>query len=386
MIETGDQLQAEKIWNQLQAERLAKAEKIPLASKEGSPFWYLVTPALLDLLTKIAQESGFLEGLSLPKVLALKMESTAINTEAYYSSHIEGAVSSLEEALAFIKKKQRFSPNESLQMIGNNQRALEYALSQTTKPITDELLWKLQEILTENTHKDRPITRGEYRHGPVYIVDGWGHVIYEGPPHAQVPLMMEKFIEWLNSSSPVNPMIKAAVAHFYFVHVHPFDDGNGRTARALANLVLANAGFKLINMVSISSYFDHKRPSYYKAIQDSRNHEGDLTYFIIFCLEALAAKIGEVKEELKIAGRVKGLKEKISSNLYQKLNRRQIKGLGLMIRSAEKMTTQKYCKINKCSDETARKDFLELMGHQMINSVGMGRSRGYQLSKAIAKD
>ena len=378
-----DSKKAQVTWKKLQKEWRAKSETLPLVDKNNKPFWFVITAYLLDLMTSIAEKRGFLDALQLSATAKKKLETKAINYEAYYSSHIEGAQSSLDEALRFIKKKQKYTPDESLQMIGNNQRALEYAIKQTGKPVTHELICKLQHILTEHTHRTRPITRGEYRHGPVYIVNGMEQVIYEGPPHDVVPSLMEDYIQWINSGDAINPLIKAGIVHLHFVHVHPFDDGNGRTARALSNLVLANLGFKFINMTPLSSYFDHKRPRYYRAIQDVREHNYDLTYFLIFYMEALLAQIEEVKGEVERESKIRNLKELISEDIYRQLKRRHIKALRVMLKSNELMTTRKYCKINKCSDETARRDFLKLIKWGMLEAEGKGRSRGYKLSQNI---
>lgn len=379
-IERPDAKMAEKKWQVEQKRRIKKSEKISLESKDGKKFWYVFSPHLLDLMTKISEQRGFLEALSMTSSQRKKIEEKAVSYEAYYSSHIEGAMSTLEEALKFIKGKKNFSRDESLQMIKNNKIALDYAIKQIEKPISHELVCMLQKILTRNTHKDRPITIGEYRHGPVYVVNGLGQVVYEGPPAQRVGGMMEQFIRWINEEQNVNPLLKAGIVHLYFVHVHPFDDGNGRTARALSNLVLANFGFKFVNLLSISSYFDHKRPSYYRAIQDVRNHENDLTYFLIFYMEALLASISELKNELSLNSKIKEIKELVANDVYIKLNRRQVKALRVLIQGGELLTTKKYIKLNKCSDETARKDFSSLMKLKLIKPEGGGRSRRYKLT------
>lgn len=376
-------MKAEDIWQAESQERIKKSQRIELKGKASKNFWYVTTPYLLDLIARISEEKGFLDALSLSASKKIVLSKKARNYEAYYSSRIEGARSTLEEALKFIKKKRRYSEDESLQMIGNNQRALEYIDKNSEGPITHDLICTLQEILTDNTHKDHPIVRGKYREGPVYVVNGTGQIVYEGPPAKKVRSMMDNFIRWIQDSQIINPLIKAGIVHLYFVHVHPFDDGNGRTARAVSNLFLANAGYKFINLLSLSSYFDHKRPSYYRAISDVDEHDYDLTYFLIFYLEALISKILEMKKEITLDSKVKDIKETISQDNYAKLNRRQIKALRSMLRKTETMTTRKYCKMNKCSDETARKDFNELLDMALIEATGSGRSREYKLSGKI---
>lgn len=372
--------EGEREWKERQKEWFAKAEMLTLKDAVGNPFWFVITPFLLNLITKISRGRGFLEAASISSRARKNLQAQALNYEAYYSSHIEGAQSSLEEALRFIKKKQKSSRDESLQMIVNNKLALEYASKQSGKPVTKELVCRLQHILTENTHLDRPITRGDYRKGPVYILNGLGHVVYEGPPYQKVPEMMNGFIKWINEEGAIDPLIKAGIVHLYFVHIHPFDDGNGRTARALSNLILADSGLKFIDLLSLSSYFDHRRQLYYSAIQAAREHANDLTYFLIFYLEALLSKLEEVKKEMVLDKNIANLKDLISESSYQELNHRQIKALRLMLLNNEKVTTKKYCKFNKCSDETARKDFSILLDLELISAIGEGRSRGYILS------
>lgn len=374
---------AEASWEALFAERQRKSEELPLADTDGKPFWFVITAHLMNLISKIAGHRGFLEAVSISPQVRKRLEKRATDLEAYFSSHIEGAQSTLEEALAFMKTGKKRSKDESLQMIVNNRLALDAAAKHIGKPVGDDLICRLQSILTENTHKERPITRGEYRHGPIYVVNAMRQVVYEGPPAKMVPEMMRKFIAWLNAEQSLDPILKAGIAHLYFVQVHPFDDGNGRTARALSNLVLANAGLRFINMLALSDYFDHRRPQYYRAIQDCRLHGRDMTYFLIFYAEALLEKIEEVQKELEVEQRIGNIKDLLPADVYRRLHTRQVKALRLMLRKDEKMTTKLYCRINKCSDETARKDFLALVELGIIALDGMGRSSGYVLSKKV---
>lgn len=378
-----DPKRAHGLWDELFAARKGKAEALPLADTDGEAFWFVLTTPLVSLISEIARNRGFLESISLSPQVRRRLEKRAADLEAYFSSHIEGARSTLDEALAFMKTGKKRSKDESLQMIINNRLALDAAAKHIGKPIDDAFICRLQHILTENTHKERPITRGEYRHGPIYVVNAMRQVVYEGPPAKMVPEMMRAFIAWLNADQGLDPILKAGIAHLYFVQVHPFDDGNGRTARALSNLVLANAGLKFINMLALSDYYDHRRPQYYRAIQDCRSHGRDMTYFLIFYAEALLEKIEEVKKELDVEQRIGNITDLLPSDVYRRLHRRQIKALRLMLRSTEKMTTKLYCRVNKCSDETARKDFMSLVEMGIFVQDGQGRSSGYVLSKKV---
>ena len=287
-------------WSQIEEDRRRKAIFLELIDKKKQPFWLVVSPAILNLISEIERNRGFLSSLKLPKKFLDRLTSEKEKKEAYYSSHIEGAVTSLEVALLYLNQpSQADYGDESLQMIINNRDALEYVRSQNSKPFNHEMIHKLHKILVRNTHKQRPITVGDYRKGPIYVVDGRGQVAYEGPPASAVMTMMDSYIQWLNGAAEIHPLIKAALAHLYFVHVHPFDDGNGRSARALSNLYLMKEEYHFINFLAPSDYFDHHRAEYYRAIQNAEAHGSDATYFILYYLNALVEQLKEVQVEIQ---------------------------------------------------------------------------------------
>ncbi len=201
MVRGGDARKADAAWQELTGQRRAKAEETALVDADGKKFWFVITPYLIHLIATIAGHRGFLDAVSLSPQVRRRLEKRAADLEAYFSSHIEGARSTLDEALAFMKTGKKRSSDESLQMIVNNRRALDTAAHHIGKPVNDALIWRLQSILTENTHKDRPITRGAYRHGPVYVVNARGEAVYEGPPAKMVPELMRNFIAWLKAST-----------------------------------------------------------------------------------------------------------------------------------------------------------------------------------------
>ena len=367
-------------WREIEEDRHRKANPLGLLDKKGKPFWFVLSPALLDLISEIERNRGFLASLKLPKKFLDRLASEKEKREAYYSSHIEGAVTSLEVALLHLNKPSRKDyGDESLQMIVNNRDALEFIRGQSAKPFSHETICKLHKILVRNTHKKRPITVGEYRKGPIYVIDGQGQAVYEGPPASEVKRMMDSFIQWMNSASEIHPLIKAALVHLYFVHVHPFDDGNGRSARALSNLFLMKQDYQFINFLSPSDYFDHHRGEYYCAIQNAEPHDSDATFFILYYLKALAEQLATVQAEIQKEENVKNIRDLLSAKVQARLDKKQIKALQWMLENPEAMTTKKYCKLGQCSDETARKDFNQLLRAGLIEKIGQGRTTGYIL-------
>ena len=367
-------------WREIEEDRRRKATSLELLDKKKNPFRFVLTPTLLALISEIERSRGFLASLKLPKKFLDRLASEKEKKEAYYSSHIEGAVTSLEVALLHLNKPSRKDyGDESLQMIVNNKDALEYIRRHSSKPFSHEMICELHKVLVRNTHKNRPITIGAYRKGPIYVVNGQGQVVYEGPAASAVGDMMDSYVGWLNGTAEMHPLLKAALAHLYFVHVHPFDDGNGRSARALSNLYLLKQDYQFINFLSPSDYFDHHRSEYYRAIQNAEAHDSDATFFILYYLKALAEQLRNVQAEIQKEGKVKDIRDLLSSKVQARLDKKQLKALQWMLENSEAMTTRKYCKLGGCSDETARKDFNRLLETGIIEKIGEGRTTGYIL-------
>ncbi len=367
-------------WGEIEEDRRRKATIVELVDKNSAPFWFVLLPDFLTLISEIENNRGFLASLKLPKKFLDHLVSETEKKEAYYSSHIEGAVTSLEVALLHLSKPTRKDyGDESLQMIINNRDALEYIRTQRSNSFSHRMICELHKILVRNTHKLKPITVGEYRKGPIYVVDGYGQVVYEGPPSQHVTQMMDSYLHWMNHPSEIHPLIKAALVHLYFAHVHPFDDGNGRSARALSNLYLMKQDYHFINFLAPSDYFDHHRSEYYKALQNTQNHNWDATFFILYYLKALREQLRNVQSEIEKETKIKDIRNILSIKIQAKLDKKQVKALQWMLENRQKLTTKKYCKMIHCSDETARKDFNLLLKVGLVLKVGRGRAIGYIL-------
>ncbi len=375
----------EREWLRIEKDRRQKSQGLDLLAKNDKPFWLVMVPEILALVSDISQNKGFLSSLKLPENYLRAKSKKSQKKEAYYSSRIEGASTSLEEAFRNLDKKTKNFSDESMQMIYNNKLALEFMHRHKKNDFTKEMICELQKILVYNTHLTKPITVGQYRRGTIYVVDGQGQVVYEGPPADKVKMMMEKFIHWMNQKPSVHPLADAGLVHLYFVHVHPFDDGNGRSARALSNLYLEKNGYDFINLLSPSDYFEHHKAAYYRSIQAAEAHGYDATYFVLYYLQALQSELTKIKYEIEKERKIKGIQEVVGQSIRARLNKRQRKTIDFMVENNEPISTQKYCKLNKCSDETARKDFHVLLELKLIEAKGSGRSTQYILKMTIPK-
>ena len=134
-------------------------------------------------------------------------------------------------------------------------------------------------------------------------------------------------------------------------------------------------------MLSPSDYFEHHKAAYYQSIQSAEEHVYDATYFILYYLEALKEQLAHIKTELQKEKQIKDIKAVLDKNTWARLNKRQVKALRWMMASGEWISTRKYCRLGRCSDETARKDFLQMLELGLIKAEGAGRSTQYLLNE-----
>ena len=212
-----------QFWPVMEEARKKAAISLPLRAQNGQPFWFVINKTIeaqCDAVAEIARRSFVFDELS-----EQIMEEATID-EAVWSSVIEGAFTSKADAARIIRH-DKTPTNKSEQMVKNNYQALLYVLDHLEDPITAQTLIDIARIVT---HEASDETVEGFRTIPVYVTGREG-VVYTPPEVAAVPVMMDDLIAFI-AESELHPLLKACIAHFYFVYVHPFTDGNGRTARA----------------------------------------------------------------------------------------------------------------------------------------------------------
>ncbi|EGT3904361.1 Fic family protein, partial [Clostridioides difficile] len=238
---------------------------------------------ILNLINEI-------DKLTSSKIFKTIEDKNDLALESYYSSVIEGAFSTRKIAKSIIRGKMKPS-NKSEYMIYNNHRALEYGLDNLDELYSHKFIYDLHHILGENCLDSEEY---EYRTEKVYVCDSKGEIIHTGLEPLKIYDFMSKLIDFMENSK-VSNLIKSAIIHFYFVYVHPFSDGNGRTSRALSYLYLIDKGYDTFKEFSISYMISKNRTKYYKAILDVENKGNNLTVFIEFMLKSIIQSINEMR-------------------------------------------------------------------------------------------
>lgn len=218
---------------------------------------------------------------------------------------------------------------------------------------------------------------------PMQVVSGAigkEKVHFEAPAAERLPTEMQQFIQWFNSAQPIDPVIKAAIAHLWFVSIHPFDDGNGRLARAIAYMQLSRADDTPQRFYSMSAQIRKERKAYYDILESTQKGSMDITNWLCWFLQCLQRALNASSENLELVLKKARFWELHASTI---LNQRQQLMLNKLLDHFEgKLSTSKWAKMSKTSPDTALRDIQDLINKNiLVKEMGGGRSTSYGLKE-----
>lgn len=227
------------------------------------------------------------------------------------------------------------------------------------------------------------IETGCYRHGEMQVVSGSmgkEKIHFQAPSPNKVKKEMNVFLDWLNNETELDEVLKAAIAHFWFIIIHPFDDGNGRIARAISDMLLARSEKSTHRFYSLSNQILVEKKIYYDVLQKVQHSSGDITDWLDWFLSCLFRALENTDETLK---RVYKKADFWDKNKETVLNNRQRIILNKMFDGFEgKLKSSKWAKINKCSADTALRDIKDLIDKGILRQEDSGgRSTNYELTE-----
>lgn len=216
--------------------------------------------------------------------------------------------------------------------------------------------------------------------GPMQVVsgpEGKQEVHFEAPAAERVPLEMDRFLDWFETQS-MDPVLKAAIAHLWFVTIHPMDDGNGRIGRAIMDMALARADGTSQRFYSMSTQIHKDRPSYYNVLERTQKGSLDVTAWIVWFLERLDAALQSAEGVLQIVRRKQMFWDAHRDDTF---NERQVKVINMLFEGFQgKLQTSKYAKLTKSSNDTALRDLTDLVQRGvLVREDAGGRSTSYTL-------
>ncbi len=303
----------------------------------------------------------------------------AIIRSAHSSTAIEGNRLSLEQVSDLAQGREIMATLKDKLEVLNYLKVLQSIDNLTDgKKIIEKDILRIHKMVTKDT-LEKPSDCGVYRNR--YVIVGnrlTGEVIFRPPSNEDVPKLMTALIKWLNSSEAkaLDPVIEAGIAHYEFVRIHPFIDGNGRTARALATLILYLRGFDAKQFFCLDDYYDQDRPAYYRILQAVNQNTLDITNWLEYFVEGVKVSIAAVKERVV----------RLSSERLRKaeegqiaLTERQMK-LVEFINQNGRITNRDVRDMFKISDEAVRKEIAKLTKLGVLRGKGKGRAVYYVLT------
>lgn len=367
-----------EIWKQLQLNRRKEGIKIPMRDQKNEELFFSLTEELKKKVVTVddLSRNNFFD--SLGEHEKIDLIRAAQEDEAFYSSVIEGAHTTKKRTKELVEKGLEPKSKDE-RMVLNNYKALMFILENLHRNIDEEIIIKVYQIVTEGTLGEEEL---DYRSNQNYV-RSLDEVVYEPPKFEDVPKFMKSLVSFINDDSDeiLHPLIKALIIHFYFVYIHPFNDGNGRTARALTYMYLLKSGYHFFKFFSISSILKEFRGNYYKAIKNVEDYDNDLTYFLEFYLDMMEKSIKKVSSDFKNQYLLKIVKEKIINSGLE-LNFRQEKTLEKIIKVNKKnVDIAFYMSLNKVVQETARKDLQELVEMGILEVTKLGKKNVYNLNE-----
>ena len=343
---------------------------------------FTITSKINKTLVEIERVRGFLDAVKLKDDWIRDMQKDALVLESHYSTHIEGTALSLEQAKQILAGKNVAGVNlDDKRELLNYKKAMDFVSKYLGKddPVTEGLIREIHKILVKYVRGDKAAP-GNYRKVQNYVVNSRTREVIYTPPNAlEVPHLMGDFTQWLNSGEDISPVLVAGIAQFQLVHIHPFLDGNGRTARLLSTLVLYKTGYDFKQLFTISEYYDKNRPAYYQAIQSVRKNNMDMTHWLGYFVEGLKSQMIEIQKKGK---KVVKADQVIKSLRGHDLNERHEKILRYLVIN-EQIDNDQCQKLCGSIRRTASRDLSALVKKGLLEMKGQLKAARYTLSKKI---
>jgi len=343
---------------------------------------FKLTNKILRDLTAIAEAKGIIDRAKILPQQELRLRRQAIIRMTHHSTEIEGNRLNMGQVEALYANKKIDAPDRDIYEVKNYLNALKFIEKTVAekKPITEKTILKIHKLVTNKTLS--PLYCGHYRSGPIYVVRRRlgmpQETLYTGPEAKRVPQLMAEFAAWLKESEKkeINPVVTAAIAHMEIAAIHPFNDGNGRTARAMATLILYQRGYDFRRLFALEDYYNTDRISYYKAINLGKTYDErreDITSWLEYFAKGFKKEIDEVKNKiLPLSARNVG--GKIKSQIY--LTPEQLKIIDFLDQVG-RIVVKDVEDVLSCPRRTAQLQLQKLKKIKMIKAIGKGKTTAY---------
>lgn len=357
---------------------------------KGWPGFTWDEAGLSGLLAEARHEQGLILGRMSSLGFATRQEASLciLTQDAVNTAEIEGEIFNPRSVRSSIARKlgiEEAGATVSDRQVDGLVEVLVDATRNYRDPLTEERLFGWQAALFPTGYSGLgKITVGAWRKdekGPMQVISGGigrERVHFQAPNADRLEHEMTGFLSWFNADAGLDPVLKSALAHFYFVTIHPFDDGNGRIARAIADLQLSRADRTEHRFYSMSSQIQREKKVYYDTLEKCQKGSLDISEWIAWYLGCLLRALGESHAMLaSVLKKAEFWKERAGASFHE----RQRAMLNRLFDGFEgKLTSSKWARITKCSQDTAQRDINDLIDRGILEKESAGgRSTSYRL-------
>jgi Fic family protein len=347
---------------------------------------YKLTNKIVSMLIAIAEARSIISRSKLLPRQELRLRRQALIRMTHASTGIEGNALNIRQVEAVADRKKIDAPARDVYEVENYLKAIRYIskVVEEKRPITERVVLQIHKLVTAKTLPENQ--SGYYRSIPIYVVRRRlgmpQEVLYTGPDAKKVPQLMKALMRWVQegSNQDIHPIIVAGIVHQEIAAIHPFVDGNGRTARALATLVLYQRGYDFRRLFALEDYYNRNRAEYYKVINIGKNYDerrDDFTPWLEYFVRGFKEEIDGVKAQIVSLSKRK-VSDAIASQIYLAKDQLQIIDF---LEQMGKITVADVMDVLQCPRRTAQLQLQKLKKLSMITQVGKGPSSAYVLAR-----
>jgi len=361
---------------------------------------FSITNNLLTYVSRIEAAKALIDNAALVPAWEAKFRGDALNRTVHYGTKIEGndlteeqaqqlmsldSVEGVPDGRSAAERAGIVARERDVQEVINYRQVIEWINDWQTyisdpKALNDSILKTLHKLTMQRLID--PQFLGNYRDKQVVVRSALdSSVVFRPPVFVEIPYLMDEFFTWLNSPQmqQLHPIFRAAITHYQIVYIHPFIEGNGRTARALATLVLYSSGYDFKRFFSLEKYFDDDVHQYYQALL-SVQQQNDLTYWIEYFCYGLAIEIDKIKQQVLKLSKDSKLKQDLGGQQVA-LSERQIVLLELFQSRDEVTSSDAQEVLPNVSVDTILRDIKDLLSKGVIEKKGVTKGVTYKLHR-----
>lgn len=345
---------------------------------------YTISNGILQNIGKVEASRAIIMSAPLVPAWEAKFREEAMYRTVHFGTHLEGNELNFTEAVNVLEGKKVEARDRDVQEVLNYRQVLKYIdeiKDRKEFKVSEEDILKLHRFTVERILEKEQ--SGAYRSSAVVVKNSQtGEISFRPPPAIEVPYLVDEFLRWVNAKETreLHPVLQAGITHYELVRIHPFVDGNGRVARAVATLVMYLQDYDIKKFFSLEEHFDRDAVNYYHSLQEVSKNNNDLTPWLAYFTETLGLELLNVRKRVERLSVDMRIKEKLGGKQLA-LNERQMRIMEYVqkVGYIENRTFREL--LPKVSDDTILRDLKVLINEGILKKEGITKSSRYVLRK-----